>query len=169
MANRTYPLGTRTGVASVDRVLTAIESHDAGEIAAAIHYFPLSCTDGTGFGARPCPAGKPVGTPVDVVGYSGCEGGYALRGDAANITSITSAWATIERRLYGVVAQPVSDKLEVPAGYVIILLKTDPSQSGASASALSVDQSGITYFSGGCGQEIDAFAAGRAWLFGPAP
>lgn len=79
-----HPVGTRTGNAAVDRVLTAVEARDRQALLELVSISSIPC-------AAPgpvvpqvdlCPEGSPVGTPKTGVWYSHIEGGLRPPGFA---------------------------------------------------------------------------------------
>jgi hypothetical protein len=67
----------------IDAVVAAVERNDAAALQGLVHYFLLECTDGNAPDAVPCPAGKPPGAAVPVVGVGDCEGHFIQDGDEA--------------------------------------------------------------------------------------
>jgi hypothetical protein len=139
-----YPLATRTGVASIDRVLDIVDAGDATALAGLIHYFPLPCTPPGGLGDVACPGGRPAGTGVDVVGVNQCGGSYLPRSAdpgllvAQQFLTPPSGSSGFDARLYAIVKRPLFGTAPLIPGDVLIVF--------AAGQALYVDKYGVTYF-----------------------
>jgi len=142
-----HPLGTRTGMPVVDAVIAAAEARDAERMVELIHYYELPCTE-PGIAAVPCPAGKPIGTPVEVFGWGTCEGVFALKGDPTIEESMTMSVAedeanpyALDPRVYAVVRGPLFPREAIPGEALIVF---------ASGRVASVSSEGLTYLSQMC-------------------
>lgn len=70
------PASRRSGIASVDALVDALQAGDEAAISAMIEYGKVPCSTATGVGVPPrCPDGVAPGTPVDAL-ERGCEGSY---------------------------------------------------------------------------------------------
>lgn len=74
-----------TGVPVVDRFIAAMLSGDVPALQALVDYGQIGCVvQPQGIGSPPvCEAGQPEGTPVKVIGFSTCEGGFMTEADVA--------------------------------------------------------------------------------------
>ncbi len=129
-----------TGVRVVDDAVTAVAAKDAAKLTALLHFWPKACTEPQGIGALPCPAGAPIGTPVNIVGIGSCEGSWSRPGETEIGTRNFVDRAT---RVYAVLKAPTSaNQPEIPGKYQVIF---EPGM------VLSIDDQGITYLSFFCG------------------
>lgn len=73
----------RAGVATVDRFIGAMLGGDVPALQALVDYGEIGCVaQPQGIGSPPvCEAGQPEGTPVKVIGFSNCEGGFSTEAD----------------------------------------------------------------------------------------
>src|SRR6186713_1243049 len=70
-----HPLTTQTGIESIDQVLIAVSSGDAGSLHSLIEFTNALCTQKEGLGGPPkCREGEVEGTPVEVLSFLGSEG-----------------------------------------------------------------------------------------------
>ncbi len=95
-----HPTGTAVGIAGVDSALRAIEAKDASKLQALFLFTSRPCTN-PGIGAVECPAGQPVGTPVEVFGTGQCEGVNLKQGDPG-LATVASLIASRTLYLYAV-------------------------------------------------------------------
>ena len=71
---RYYPLSTRTGIADIDAVLTAVESGDSQELRDLVRFTTVACTTAEGLGGPPkCRGNEADGTLVHVLPFIGSE------------------------------------------------------------------------------------------------
>jgi hypothetical protein len=151
---RAHPAGTRTGIAKLDGVIAAAEKRDTAALVSLVAFYTMPCTRPEGIGAIPCPPGAPLQTPVEVFGWSQCEGSFAKRGDARIATALgefltrTEQPFAFEPRVYAVIRGPAFPGGPIPADATVIFV------SGHQA---MVNTAGLTYFAGPCaadGEEL---------------
>lgn len=158
----------------IDAVVTAVEANDANALGGLLHYFLLECTGGSAPDAVPCPAGQPAGTAVPVVGIGDCEGHFAQDGDEALAAALKRFVTEPPQRLLWavVMTQPFPGDERVPGSFMVIFRDTGAGPGDSPASALSVDQEGVTYVHFGCGpvSTPESFAHGsEQYLVAPEP
>jgi hypothetical protein len=136
-----YPLGTRTGIASVDRVLDAIDSGDLAQVQATFHYWPAPCKTFPPPGLLRCEAGEPNGTPIDGIGAEGTEGAHYRPSEVLSLSIGADLVdpSLIDPRLYAVVE--IHNPTEPWYRYKIVF---------ENGQAVVADDIGLTFFPCGC-------------------
>ncbi len=117
--NGFYPFETRTGIADVDVVLTALESGDTSELVALFRFATHSCTSIGALGGPPqCRAGEAENTPVEVLPTLFSEGSYLWKDEI-------ESWQGLQvESLYAVFAiseQAYADEYYPSGKYGIVL------------------------------------------------
>lgn len=156
-----YPAGTKTGVAPVDAAIAAVLARDAASLSKQYVFVDRACTEPQGLGAIPCPAGKPVGTPVSVFSTSQCETAYHTK-DAADLGDAASSFLSDQRFLFA-----VAKASGQPQGAKYILFFGAASDSGAAdvqgidaaGRAVYVNDDGIIGLNYGCRDGVGHLAA----------
>ena len=133
-----HPLTTPTGIESIDQVLIAVSSGDAGSLHSLIEFTNALCTKQEGLGGPPkCREGELEGTPVDVLSFLGSEGNFLRRDEIKDWTGIAASGIYA---IYEVNAAAISSEQNYPVGrYVIVLV----SEGHEPAVALRIGESGI--------------------------
>lgn len=133
-----HPLTAQTGIESIDQVLTAVSSGDAGSLHSLIEFTNTPCTQQEGLGGPPkCREGEAEGTPVEVLSFLGSEGNF-LRGD--EIKDWTGIAASGIYAIYEVNAAAISSEQYYPVGKYVIVLTSAGNQP---AVALRIGERGI--------------------------
>ena len=133
-----HPLTTQTGIESIDQVLTAVSSGDAGSLHSLIEFTNALCTQKEGLGGPPkCREGEVEGTPVEVLSFLGSEGNFLRRDQIKDWTGIDASGIYA---IYEVNAAAISSEQYYPVGrYVIVLV----SEGHEPAVALRIGERGI--------------------------
>jgi hypothetical protein len=118
--NGFYSFETRTGIADVDVILTALESGDTSQLVALFRFTTHSCTSIGALGGPPqCRAGEAENTPVEVLPTLFSEGSYLWKDEIEN-------WQGLQvESLYAVFAiseQAYSDEYYPSGKYGIVLM-----------------------------------------------
>ena len=133
-----YPLSTRTGIETVDRVLNAVESGDPQALRAQVEFLTAPCTKQEGFGGPPkCREEEAEGTPVEGLAFISSEGGIIRKDEIENWTGVDAAGVYA---VYEVNAAAVSSEQYYPIGKYVILLVRGENEP---AVALRIGESGI--------------------------
>jgi hypothetical protein len=133
-----HPLTVQTGIESIDQVLSAVSSDDAGSLHSLIEFTNAKCTQQEGLGGPPkCREGEAEGTPVEVLSFLGSEGNFLRRDEIKDWTGISASGIYA---IYEVNAAAISSEQYYPVGrYVIVLVNG----GNAPAAALRIGESGI--------------------------
>ena len=84
-----YPLDTRTGIAEIDVVLTAVASGDPQQVRDLFGYTKTACMTVNALGGPPpCRAGEAEGTSVEVLPILGSEGSFLRREEAGGFPGL---------------------------------------------------------------------------------
>lgn len=120
-----YPLSTRTGIAGVDEVLTAVESGDAQSLRDLIRFTTVGCTNAEGMGGPPkCREGEAEGALVNVLPFLGPEGSFIYESDLPNFLpmQVLGIYA-----VYSVSGSAYSEEA-YPAGEYAVMFTTEEDQ-----------------------------------------
>ena len=143
--------GATTGIAAVDRVVASVRERDASAVVSQISWKKVACTTAQGLGGPPsCRAGEPVGTIVEVVFSSSCDGAYLRRDEVA---PLVGHFLDVGGRLAGVYRH---NGLTTPSSQYVLVYSVD-STAGNQAKALFVSDSGIVGFTFSCGTNVKQF------------
>lgn len=135
-----YPLGTRTGVAFVDDVISAVERKDEAKLRELMRFYKLPCEE-----ERPtapslpvrCLPGEPRGTPHTGIFVIGIEAAFNLEGGEQTPLFAAAFLRDVDPRLYGVTREFPYESLGIPGEFFILF---------ASGDGLLVDERGVTAF-----------------------
>jgi DNA-binding CsgD family transcriptional regulator len=148
----------RTGVAIVDAVLDAVQAADRETLAGLITYTPQQCH--VYDYAPPCPEGSPPGTPVDVLEFAVCHGGYVFPAEGPD--TVIGLFDGLY--IYAIAGRTpdttLPPALQEPAGYAIILAPQEP----GSIRSIGIGPDGVTSLRGSCGNHHPEW-----WLGGGEP
>jgi hypothetical protein len=154
-AGGTYPRGTHTGVARVDRVLDAVDSGKAARVADLIGAFKIACAarPGHSIPSRPqCKPGEQPGTRVEVFWAASCQPYFVRVEDAVNVIS---GWVSSPPQLYAIyrISDDVRHGTAVPRGGFGIVYAQKTQQGELLANELILGpRGGIRSFFYGCSQ-----------------
>lgn len=133
-----HPLGTQTGITSIDQILDAISRTDVGNLRSLVEFTDAKCTNREGLGGPPkCRAGEAEGTPLEVLSFLGSEGSFLRRDEIGNWSGIA---ASNVYAIYEVNAAVISSEQYYPIGKYAIILTNGDEQP---AIALRIGESGI--------------------------
>ena len=120
-----YPLSTRTDIADVDAVLSAVESGDPQSLRDLIHFTKVGCTTADGLGGPPkCREGEAEGTLVNVLPLLGPEGSFFHESDISNFRPMGALGIYA---VYSVSDSAYSEEA-YPAGEYAVLFVTEVDQ-----------------------------------------
>ena len=120
-----YPLSTRTGIADVDMVITAVESGDVQALRDLVRFTTIGCTKAEGIGGPPkCGEGEAEGTLVNVLPLLGPEGSFIYESD---LSSFNPMKALGIYAVYSVSKSAYSEEA-YPAGKYAVMFATEEDQ-----------------------------------------
>jgi hypothetical protein len=132
-----HPLTTRTDIQVIDQVLNAVAGGDSQKVRAVIEFFEAECTHQEGLGGPPkCREGEAEGTPVEVLAFTGPEGGHIRKDELGNWTLNASGVYAV----YEVNPAAVASEQDYPIGSYVILFVDEADRS---ATALHLGERGI--------------------------
>lgn len=162
------PAAPTTGVPVVDRFIAAMLSGDVPALQALVDYGRIGCVvQPQGIGSPPvCEAGQPEGTPVKVIGFSNCEGGFSTETDVARSLE---GWAReMGPHLFSAARRP-------EGGYAVTFTFDRWSDGAARQESMSgtmflLSEKGLTRHVSGCGWTARTIAAAYPdYLIAPPP
>lgn len=122
---RYYPLSTRTGIADIDAVLTAVESGDSQELRDLVRFTTVACTTAEGLGGPPkCRGNETDGTLVHVLPFIGSEGSFLRESELSSFPGVKVIGLYA---VYSVSASAYSEEA-YPAGEYAVAFKAGENQ-----------------------------------------
>ena len=149
-----YPRGTRTGIRAVDSFIQAMEESDPAGLTALLHYSLVPCAPE---GSYPkCPPGAGVGTGVEALLETRCDGGWISRD--IDLSASFRRYVTGEFRLFGVarLAKPARsfDKRGYPPGdYLVVMVDVAALAGLGEPKAVVIAPEGVVQLATGCGEQ----------------
>lgn len=138
----------KTGVSVVDSFIAAMLSGDIGSLMALVDYREIGCVSQTeGIGSPPiCEPGQAPGSPVQVIGFSNCEGGFSIQADVLRSFEF---FTTAGPRLFSVSRRS-------GGGYAVLFTferwaDGTTRQGSATGTAFLLSNSGLNATVSGCG------------------
>ena len=152
--------GTRTGVATVDRVLDLLDDGDAAGLIALAPASPVPCVQPGQFDGPVCPDGTEPGTPVDAFTSLTCHGEHDPTAERAIGALVRGNPSPVE--VFAVYALSSDDRLGFEETEFLIVL--------SSAGAAAVDAEGLIAFTlRSCGPETLLPSSESTFLLPPVP
>lgn len=151
-----YPVGTRTGIPSLDTVLAALDAEDAGPLRALFALTPAPCVINPQSITNPplCPDGTPAGTPVPVFRATSCE---SLWPDY--LEEVLLLWEG-PRRVLAIYRDPTDAYAWLPAAEYAIVVRGVNDPRGEVPAVVRVSAGRVNGIAFGCGQSFEEQTAG---------
>lgn len=150
-AGGAHPHGTRTGLATVDQVIEALETETS--LAGVLQGTPMECAvEPQGLGGTYCPEGVPDGTVIDAVFTGQCE----LAGRAAEDPVLEESLLELlsgDFYLFGVASHPPAGSEGFEGGRYSVYVTSGPGADDWRR--IVVGDSGVIAVSAGCGDGLD--------------
>ena len=145
-----HPIGTRSGDAAIDAVISALETGDRQAIARLLRFETVGCTHALGIGGPPkCGQDDAEGTPFQVLPNSGCEGGWWLGPELQTIQVLSRFVKTYSgASLSAVYRPPVSVQRRYTGEYIIVYVRD--TGFGRAALVIGVTDGRIVSTGSGC-------------------
>ncbi len=148
---RLYPIGTRSGIPTVDGFVNSMEDSDAGALLALLEYSPVPCADPADQYFPVCPAGFPAGTAVDAVRQGRCDVGWLPR--ELEIIPDLQRFVRGDFGIFAIARLPAPARSipqrGPPAGEYLIVMDDVHGPSGEPRAAIARD-GGVVQLSTGC-------------------
>jgi hypothetical protein len=133
-----HPLGTRTGIEVIDRVLGAVAGGDRQELFSVVEFTDAVCTKLEGMGGPPkCREAEAEGAPVEVLPFLSSEGSFLRDEEIEQWTGVDPVGVYA---IYEVNAAVLTSEQYYPVGEYVILYVREKNQP---AIALRISESGI--------------------------
>jgi hypothetical protein len=143
-----------TGIATVDRAIAALRSHDASMLRDMVRYTKVGCGSPSGPPSVPtCAAGTADGTPVDAFITASCEGEYM---GPEKVPGAIERFVEDEFTAHSIYRTNAGYTPE-DARYTILLQQEDPE----SVAEVVVNDDGLVKLNFGCGGTIDDLVRAR--------
>ena len=144
-----YPKGMRTGVASVDAFISAMEASDAGALTALLRYQPVPCASNDYL--PKCLAGSAEGTPVDAIRETRCDGGWVPKTvdlTASFVRYVKGNFVTYAVARLGKPARTIQGNGDPPGDYMVMV--EDSGGHSGEPRAVIISGDGVVQLSTGC-------------------